>query len=215
MSRENKFSEDAPRTERMSPNSPDHGWWGRENIDLPYHKVWRQLRSSVGEPWDNVWSKICFEYKTGYVANEIRSYVRYQVHENVKFEKGKPYRSDGGPLYRDFFVDGKGILCYYEEPRYKEKPSFVGYLINLENKYYCKYEDIWYECEFPGLYFDGDRWPIRQFYPRHNEIDQYYHFYIRIKTTDSGWAGSTFACTNKRQVDSKMAKRLDSLAKSE
>lgn len=209
MSREDKFTDDAPRSERMSPNSPDHGWWGRENIDIPYKKVNRLLRASVGKSWDGVWSKICAEYRNGYVADVIRSYVGWAVEKNATIVDGQPYDSKGRRLwYNDFYVDKNGILQYINEKRKYSGWLYkvIGYIHKIENKLYFRYENIWYECEFAGLSFKGDRQEVHQIYPRYDGIDQYCHFFVRIGR------GNTYACVGKRQVDSKMTKRLDGLS---
>ncbi|MGP1385658.1 MAG: hypothetical protein ACTS2F_18990 [Thainema sp.] len=119
----------------------------------------RYLRSQVGQPWNDVYSKLCQQLDTSTLSGQhILSHVWHYVERHVELIDGIPYRkSDGGyRLTRSYqlqlYVHSEtGILCDVKDidptsfVDSTSKPNRQLDCLNLDAYHqYRKIDDIWY-----------------------------------------------------------------------
>ena len=128
----------------------------------------RFLRSHVGQPWNDVYSKLCRQLNTNtlagqHVLSHVWDYVvrHTEIIESVLYEK--PEWGSFTPLesgYRDrFYVHPEtGLLCLVEKKRRKSKPTPPTDVLAIDaNHQYRQLKGIWYRvtfAEFPEICID-------------------------------------------------------------
>ncbi|MEL6383001.1 MAG: hypothetical protein AAFQ89_11240 [Cyanobacteria bacterium J06626_18] len=129
----------------------------------------RFLRSHVGQPWNDVYSKLCKQLDTNTMAGQhVLSHVWDYVERHTEMIDGvlycKPEWGRFHPLeghYRDrFYVHPEtGILCAVEKIRRKQKPRPRTDVLIIDTYHqYRKLNDIWYLvtfAEFPAAIADS------------------------------------------------------------
>jgi hypothetical protein len=122
--------------------------------------------SHVGQPWNNVYSKLCQRLDTSTIAGQhVLSHVWDYVERHVELINGIPYRkpywfptSRLDSYYRDqFYVHPiTGILCASgKKSRKKKQTQFQNNVVILDEvHHYHRINEIWYFItfeEFPPL----------------------------------------------------------------
>ena len=128
----------------------------------------RFLRSHVGQPWNDVYSKLCRQLNTNtltgqHVLSHVWDYVvrHTEIIEGVLYEKPEWGRFE--PLesrYHDrFYVHPEtGLLCLVEKKRRQQKPTPPTDVLAIDaNHQYRQLNGIWYRvtfAEFPETCID-------------------------------------------------------------
>ncbi|MGD2181264.1 hypothetical protein [Lusitaniella coriacea] len=120
------------------------------------------LDSKVGQPWDDVYSKLCRNLDiTTLSGQHILSHVWDFVERHVVMIDGVPYRKErqtyplGGWWERFYVHPETGILCRI--PKYKtQKPETRDDIVDVDPYHeYRKLNEIWYFITFENLPLEG------------------------------------------------------------
>lgn len=126
--------------------------------------LYRWLRSKVGQPWNTVYSDLCYKLDPrGLSGKHILSHVWDFVELYVVLIDGVPYertneRSLSNYWRETLYVNPEtGILCLAEKLK-KEAPKKRDDLLVIDSYHqYRKINDIWYLITFKDLSFDFAR----------------------------------------------------------
>lgn len=126
--------------------------------------LYRWLRSKVGQPWNTVYSDLCYKLDPrGLSGQHILSHVWDFVELYVVLIDGVPYertneRSLSNYWRETLYVHPEtGILCLAEKLK-KEAPKKCDDLLVIDSYHqYRKINDIWYLITFKDLSFDFAR----------------------------------------------------------
>lgn len=125
----------------------------------------RLLRSQLGQPWDQVYSKICREVKGNTMAGQhvlghLWAYVCTAVEmvDGVPHARGgavwhSPFQPLGGWRYDDFYVHPEtGLLCLADHRKQSKLPLSGNdrIVVSAWIDYRC-IQGIWYEVTFAQL----------------------------------------------------------------
>lgn len=106
----------------------------------------RFLRSRVGRKWDDVYKEVCeMADSRGIRGHHLREHLSYEVviAKNGFDTSGTPLQPNGRTYWQYFYVLD-GVLCEsLRKPR--SRGTKESKIIELNGKFYYKYEDIWYE----------------------------------------------------------------------
>jgi len=122
--------------------------------DTVFDEVLKLLKGSIGQKWDNVYSKICTKYK-GWKRSRADYCIELYVDQDTIIKDGKLYDS------KDELLKSYMRLCFYVCPRtqtlqkFKRKPyrreKKQYNLIELDNQLFYKYNNIWYRVKASPL----------------------------------------------------------------
>lgn len=137
--------------------------FGRPYASLNYHKISRWLRNQVGNPWSDVYSKLCdhADYRT-YEGRELREWL--PVETNCHIENGKVFEnSDGDRQCYGFYVHpATGLLQYEPEPwrvRKRKRKKDAQKIFELNGFQYYRHTDgLWYRVEMKEVPFVKPCW---------------------------------------------------------
>ena len=126
--------------------------------------LYRWLRSKVGQPWNTVYSDLCYKLDPrGLSGQHILSHVWDFVELHVVLIDGVPYertneRSLSNYWRETLYVNPEtGILCLAEKLK-KEAPKKRDDLLVIDSYHqYRKINNIWYLITFKDLSFDFAR----------------------------------------------------------
>ncbi|MEO0987486.1 MAG: hypothetical protein AAFY20_18340 [Cyanobacteria bacterium J06639_14] len=119
----------------------------------------RFLRSHTGQPWDNVYSKLCHQLNTQtlagqHVLSHLWDYVirHTEIIEGVLYEKPEwgRFRPLEGAYYDRFYVHPEtGILCIVEKKRRQRQIRPRTDVLDIDAYHqYHKLNEIWYRVKF-------------------------------------------------------------------
>jgi hypothetical protein len=189
--------EEQPKRVRISESYRDYGYSGKWFTDL-LGPLGRFLRSSLGRPWNDVYSELCAGLdKRKATGLHIFQHVEQMVERHCHLDDdGNVYGNDWrhGQI-RGFFVHPRsGVLC--EAPRetnreHRRRRLLATPVTRLElgdNAAYQKHNDVWYRVKLKAVYVN---W-------RHNSPKIWDIFLKRETVLRPGW---NWVATEKKQCN--------------
>jgi hypothetical protein len=180
------ISEDSELPTYESMTKKYRMFWSGKSPD--YTTVVRKfLQSKVGENWDDVYSELCSK-----LEDKDRECIFWYVNIYNKIDR----------WFAPFHVSEKGILEKRKDSSYSnyqyEKPK--KRIIEFEGQEYFCYEDIWYAVT------STTETKVKTYYGRDMNIkDVFFEFNHTLAFKEYG---CNRICTSKRQVNSKICKKL-------
>lgn len=189
------------KKESMSVSRQFSAWtdWGAN-----WNLLDKWLESKVGQPWEHVYSDLCFILRQQDKVNHrikdcilkwVVSPYGEIINGQLVDEKGERISSYRGPT---FYVDKNGILKVHYQKRTKEKPKFINEFILDETHSYKLHKELWYWVKFA---------PVKRWSKLHNfYIYDYYDVLIKGQLPNS----ATKRVIEKRPVTKKELKMIKS-----
>ncbi len=141
---------DGPTFEPMRPRIGD-----RSEISERTEAIRRYLTSQINRPFDEVYQEVCAYDGVSQPPREVIEAVTNMVHRNTTIVDGEVRRSNGGGLFRDFYVHPEdGTLqsansASVPQPRTKRRPRTKFLQVNLDAKRrYVQISGTWFLVTF-------------------------------------------------------------------
>jgi hypothetical protein len=186
--------------------------YNRSKDDILGNVLKKKLKGSVGQPWNEVYSKLKAE-----LPERLKNWLdnRYYIELNCFEQDGKVYTSEGRDLsYRGWclYVTDDGILKLLTHKKHhwkREKPS--DWITTLDKrKYYLAQDNCWWEiitkpCEPYQVTVDGKK--VKYEVGFYSDI-----IFGSLDKRDCGYKyGEYVYCIKRLQCGKKLCKKLDNL----